>query len=194
MQLSNTTGLFFGSFNPIHIGHMALANYMVTHTSIQDLWFVVSPQNPLKQKHTLLPDYQRLEMVNIAIEDDIRFRASDIEFHLPKPSFTIDTLAYLEEKYPKRKFIIIMGADTLHTLHKWKNIDILTDKYEILAYPRPGFNPEDIKVKANFTLTDAPNIEISATFIRKAIKEGKDIRHFLPPRVYNHIQTMGFYF
>ncbi len=193
MQLSNTTGLFFGSFNPIHIGHMALANYMVTYTNIQDLWFVVSPQNPLKQKHTLLPDYQRLEMVNIAIEDDIRFRASDIEFHLPKPSYTIDTLAYLEEKYPKRKFIIIMGADTLHTLHKWKNIDVLTDKFEIMVYPRPGYTAENFRLKAKYTLTEAPKIEISATFIRKAIKEGKDIRHFLPHRVYEHIHTMGFY-
>ena len=136
------TGLYFGSFNPIHVGHMAIANYMVEYTDIDQLWFVVSPQNPLKKKKTLLDDYQRLELVNRAIGDDLRFRASKVEFGLPKPSYTIDTLAHLSEKYPTHQFFILMGSDNLESIHKWKNADVLLANYDIIVYPRPGFNPE----------------------------------------------------
>ncbi len=136
------TGLYFGSFNPIHIGHMAIANFMIEFSDLEQLWFVVSPHNPLKEKKTLLKDYHRLEMVRLAVEDDDRFRVSDIEFKLPTPSYTIDTLAYLEEKNPGREFQLVMGADGLKTFHKWKHAELIVQKYHRLIYPRPGSDRE----------------------------------------------------
>ena len=186
-------GLFFGSFNPIHIGHLAIANYMVEFGSIDQLWFVVTPHNPLKSKKNLLDDYQRLEMVNRAIEDDFRFRASDIEFRLPKPSYTITTLTYLKEKFPSNDFFLIIGADNFVTMKKWKNWEILIRDYQFLVYPRPGFDHTAIDFGVNFQLINAPNIEISSTFIRKSISKGKDVRHFMPTPVYNYINEMGYY-
>ena len=186
-------GLFFGSFNPIHIGHMAIANYMIEFGPIDQLWFVVTPHNPLKKKKNLLDDYQRLEMVNRAIGDDFRFRASDIEFRLPKPNYTINTLAYLKEKHPKNDFYLIIGSDNYVTLKKWKNWEILIRDFKFLIYPRPGFDHTTVDFEGNFKLTAAPLIEISSTFIRKAISSGKDIRHFLPTEVYRYINEMGFY-
>lgn len=186
-------GLFFGSFNPIHIGHMAIANYMVEFTDLDKLWFVVSPQNPLKKKDTLLADHHRLEMVFKATEDDARFQASNIEFNLPKPSYTIDTLTYLKEKYPQYEFVIIMGSDGLVTFSKWKNHEQITGNYTRYVYPRPGTEEQWLKNIENGKIVDAPLMEISSTFIRKAIASGKDIRYFLPEKVWQYLDEMNFY-
>jgi nicotinate-nucleotide adenylyltransferase len=186
-------GLFFGSFNPIHIGHMAIANYMVEFTDLNKLWFVVSPHNPLKIKQSLLADYHRLEMVNLAINGDLRFASSNIEFSLPQPSFTINTLTYLKEKYPQNEFIIIMGSDGLETFHKWKNFDQIIKNYSRYIYPRPDTNSEFLEKIENGRLVNAPLIEISSTFIRESIRVKKDIRHFLPFPVWKYLDEMNFY-
>jgi len=189
-------GLFFGSFNPIHAGHLILANYMLSFQNIDELWFVVSPHNPHKEKKTLLNDKQRLYMVNVAIDDMPKMKASSIEFHLPQPSYTIHTLAALQEKYPTKEFTIIMGADNLKSFNKWKNYEVILEKYPILVYPRAGFEideTDEIFGKGNIQITDAPIVEISSTFIRNAIKNKKDIRYFLPPKVHEHIIEMHFY-
>ncbi len=186
-------GLYFGTYNPIHIGHLAIANYMVEYTDIDQLWFVVSPQNPFKKKSNLLDDYQRLEMVHLAVGEDPRFRVSNIEFSLPKPSYTVDTLAHLTEQFPNHHFSIIMGSDNLEFLHKWKNIDVILENYGIIVYPRPGFDPENFALKSSFTIANAPLMDISSTFTRQAIKDGKDISHFLPPKVFQYIDEMNFY-
>ncbi len=194
------TGLFFGSFNPVHIGHTAIANYFAEYADLREVWFVVSPQNPLKERATLLPEYHRLELVRLALEDDPRFRASDIEFRLPRPSYTIDTLAYLEEKYPKRTFILIMGADNLLTLHKWKNFEELVRRYEIVVYPRKGYETAALpptlarlRTPPRITLAQAPLMEISSSFLRQAIREGKDMRFFFREPVWRYIRDMHFY-
>ena len=187
------TGLYFGSFNPIHIGHMAIANFMIEYSDLDQLWFVVSPQNPLKVKNSLLQDYHRLEMVRLAIEEDDRFRASDIEFRLPRPSYTIDTLTYLEEKHPGMEFQLIMGADGLKTFHKWKHAELIAEKYHRLIYPRPGTAQGTLPELRNATLVEAPLMEISSSFIRKAIREGKDVRHLMPARAYHYMREMHFY-
>jgi nicotinate-nucleotide adenylyltransferase len=187
------TGLYFGSFNPIHIGHLAIASFMVEFSQLEQLWFVVSPQNPLKEKQSLLQDYHRLEMVRLAIGDDERFRASDIEFRLPRPSYTIDTLAYLEEKYPAREFQLVMGSDGLHTFHKWKHSELIVQKYHRLIYPRPGMDKKTGSGLSNATLVDAPMMDISSSFIRKAIKAGKDVKHLVPDRAYTYMREMHFY-
>ena len=187
------TGLYFGSFNPIHIGHLAIANFMVELSELDQLWFVVSPQNPLKEKKSLLQDYHRLEMVRLAVEDDDRFRASDIEFKLPTPSYTIDTLTYLEEKHPGMQFQLVMGADGLRTFHKWKHANLIVEKYHRLIYPRPGTDKETAARLPNATLVNAPMMEISSSFIRQAIKEGKDVRHLVPARAYTYMREMHFY-
>ena len=187
------TGLYFGSFNPIHIGHLAIANYMIEFSNLDQLWFVISPQNPLKEKKSLLKDYHRLEMVRLAIEDDERFRASDIEFKLPTPSYTIDTLAYLEEKNPGKEFQLVMGADQLRTFHKWKNADLIAERYPRLIYPRPGADMEAIARLHNASVVDAPLMEISSSSIRQAIGEGKDVRHLVPARAYKYMREMHFY-
>lgn len=187
------TGLYFGSFNPVHIGHMAIANYIIEFSNLDQLWFVVSPQNPLKKKKSLLNDYHRLELVRLAIENDDRFRASDIEFRLPTPSYTIDTLTYLEEKNPGREFQLLMGADGLKTFNKWKHADLIVEKYHRLIYPRPGTDTGVISNLINATILDAPLMEISSTFIRDAIKAGKDIRHLVPEKAYKYMRDMHFY-
>jgi len=185
------TGLYFGSFNPIHIGHLAIANFMIAYGGIDQLWFVVSPQNPLKEKKSLLKDYHRLQLVELAIEGDDHLMASDIEFRLPVPSYTIDTLAYLEEKHPGREFLLVMGSDQLKAFHKWKHADLIVQKYHRLIYPRPGSAPSD--PVPNATLVDAPLMEISSSFIRRAIREGKDVRHLVPEPAYRYIRDMHFY-
>ena len=187
------TGLYFGSFNPIHIGHMAIANFMIEFSELEQLWFVVSPQNPLKEKKTLLKDYHRLEMVQLAVEDDDRFRASDIEFKLPTPSYTIDTLVYLEEKNPGREFQLVMGADGLRTFHKWKHANLIVENYHRLIYPRPGVDMDVISQLPNATVVNAPLMEISSSFIRSAIKDGKDVRHLVPVKAYKYMREMHFY-
>ena len=187
------TGLYFGSFNPIHIGHMAIANFMIEFSDLEQLWFVVSPHNPLKEKKTLLKDYHRLEMVQLAVEDDDRFRASDIEFKLPTPSYTIDTLVYLEERNPGREFQLVMGADGLRTFHKWKHANLIVEKYHRLIYPRPGVDMDSVSKLGNASVVSAPLMEISSSFIRNAIKEGKDIRHLVPAKAYQYMREMHFY-
>lgn len=186
------TGLFFGSFNPIHIGHMAIANYMLEFTDLHQLWFVISPQNPLKKKASLLEDHKRRTMLEIAVEDDDRFRICDIEFKLPKPSYTVDTLAYLKELHPQHEFVLIMGSDGLATFGKWKNFKIIEDHHARYIYPRPGFDFDPTSHR-NARLVDAPLMDISSTFIRKALKSKHDIRHFLPGKVYEYIRLMHYY-
>jgi len=186
-------GLFFGSFNPIHIGHLAIANYMLEFTDLEKIWFVVSPHNPLKKKETLLPDIQRLRMVREAIGDFTKFKASDIEFKLPQPSYTINTLAYLKEKIPKNKFALIMGSDNLKTFHRWKNYEEILKNHELFIYPRKNYDGGELKNNKRVHVTQAPEMEISSTMIREAIKNKKDIRFFLPESVWNYISEMKFY-
>jgi nicotinate-nucleotide adenylyltransferase len=187
------TGLFFGSFNPIHIGHLAIANYMVEFTDMDEIWFVVSPQNPFKKKKTLLPDQLRLEMVELAIKGDPRFSASDVEFRMPTPSYTIDTLVHLKEKHGTRNFGLIIGSDNLQYFDKWKNYQMIENQFKRYIYPRPGTNPEDYKELKNSTVVQAPLIEISSSFIRDALKGGKKIDWFLPKGIYAFIEKLNLY-
>ncbi|MCA5005379.1 nicotinate (nicotinamide) nucleotide adenylyltransferase [Sphingobacterium bovistauri] len=186
-------GLFFGSFNPIHVGHLIIANYMANFTELDEVWFVVSPQNPFKEKKSLGNMYDRLEMVNLAIEGSEKLRASDIEFNLPQPSYTIDTLVYLQEKYPKKDFVLIMGEDNLAGLQKWKNVDIVLRDYKIIVYPRPGYDGGELKNHPSVTMTDTPVMELSSTFLRQAIKENKNIKFFTPDKVVEFIDKKGLY-
>ncbi|MEN6456180.1 MAG: nicotinate (nicotinamide) nucleotide adenylyltransferase [Prolixibacteraceae bacterium] len=186
-------GLYFGTFNPIHIGHMAIANYMVEFTEIQQLWFIVSPQNPFKEEAHLLKDYHRLAMVNRVIEDDNRFRASNIEFKLPRPSYTIDTLVYLQEAHPGHEFYLLMGSDNLKHFHKWKNADEILKNHHILVYPRPGDQTPRIELHPHIHMVNAPLMEISASFIRQAVADGKNISYFMPDKAYRYMTEMNFY-
>lgn len=186
------TGLYFGSFNPIHIGHLIIANHILNETELQKIWFVVSPQNPLKPSSTLLNEYDRLYLVQKAIEGDHRLRASEIEFSLPKPSYTAHTLAYLSEKYPSHQFTVIMGSDSYQNLVNWKNADFIVANYPILVYQRPGFAAKN-KSKEKVTVLDAPLLEISATYIRNCIQQGKSVRYLLPEKVEAEIEKSGFY-
>ena len=192
-NLKLQVGLYFGTYNPIHIGHLAIANYMVEFTEIDQLWFVVSPHNPHKKKANLLDDYQRLEMVHLAVDGDDRFRVSNIEFTLPKPSYTVDTLAYLKDKHPEYEFKILMGSDNLENFHKWKNYETIIENYGAIVYPRPEFDKTGYKPHPNILLTDAPLMDISSTFIRKAIQQGKDVRHYLPSKTWDYLEEMNFY-
>lgn len=187
-----TVGLYFGSFNPIHVGHLIIASHILNSTSLQKLWFVVSPQNPFKNSDSLLSEYDRLHLIQKAIEDDQRMKASDIEFTLPKPSYTSHTLAYLKEKYPDYQFSIIMGSDSFQNLEKWKNSDALIKNYHFYIYKRPGFEIEN-DLGAQITIMNAPLLEISATHIRHLIQEGKSVKYLLPPAVENEISTYRFY-
>ena len=193
------TGLFFGSFNPVHIGHMAIANYIAEYSSLKEIWFIVSPHNPLKAKESLLKDRDRLYMTELAIGNDTRFRVSDVEFTLPQPSYTIDTLAWLSEKHPARRFTLIMGEDNLNTLHKWKNAGLLVKQYPIIVYPRlyPGKRSnkrlQEILAMASVKEIDAPVMDISGTFIRSAIRDGKDVSWFVPAPTWRYIREMHFY-
>lgn len=186
-------GLFFGSFNPVHIGHLAIANYMLSYTDLDKIWFIISPHNPLKEKQTLLPDHHRYELVNLAIDDNSKMKASNIEFKLPKPSYTVNTLAHLHEKYASHNFILIMGSDNLNTFHKWKNYETILHDYGIYVYPRLKCEGKPIISLEKIKHIEAPVIEISSSFIRKSIKDKKDIRYFLHPKVYDYIMEMHFY-
>lgn len=188
-------GLFFGTFNPVHIGHLILGSYMVEFTDLEEVWFVVTPHNPLKEKQSLLPDLHRYRMVEEATEDYPRLKPSSIEFGLPQPNYTINTLAYLSEKYPEHEFVLIMGEDNLKTLHKWKNYEALLGNYAVYYYPRIYSETQDdqMPIKGKLNRVEAPVVEISSTFIRNAIKQKKDIRAMLPPGVWNYIDTMNFY-
>ncbi|WP_426275731.1 nicotinate (nicotinamide) nucleotide adenylyltransferase [Chryseobacterium sp. S-02] len=189
-------GLFFGSFNPIHIGHLILANYILENSDMNEVWFVVSPQNPFKDKKTLLNDHNRLDMVELALKNYPYIKASNVEFSLPKPSYTIDTLTYLNEKYPKYSFSLIMGEDNLKSLHKWKNADYLMKNYHIIVYPRVSEGEakiSDYQNHENISLIKAPIIELSATEIRNMIKENKNVRPMLPPEVFEYLDGSSFY-
>ncbi len=187
------TGLYFGSFNPIHIGHLVIAEYLLEHSDLQELWFVVSPRNPLKEKSSLLDDRQRLHMVNLAIGDDARFKASDVEFYLSQPSYTCHTLVHLQEKFPKREFALIMGEDNLQTFDRWLNYEWILEHFPIYVYPRIGYDGGERKSHPHVTFIDAPRIELSSTLIRDSIRDGKEVRYMLPPKVYDYIDEMGFY-
>ncbi len=196
-------GLFFGSFNPIHIGHLILANYILEHSDMKELWFVVSPQNPFKDKKSLLKDHNRLDMVQLAIKNYPKMRVSNVEFSLPTPSYTIDTLTYLQEKHPDYSFSLIMGEDNLKSLHKWKNYELLLKNHQIIVYPRVFGEEKRDEVFESLRLTiaqhenihqiDAPIIELSATEIRNMIKEGKNVRPMLPPEVFEYLDGSSFY-
>jgi nicotinate-nucleotide adenylyltransferase len=187
------TGLFFGSFNPIHNGHLCIAEYMVEFGELEEVWFIVSPLNPLKDKSTLLSDQYRLDMVEAAIKDDERFRVLDIEFRMPRPSYTIDTLTRLSELHPNRQFVLIAGTDVLPSFHKWKNYEQLLDQYHFIIYPRHGDENHPLLSHPSVKLLNSPRIEISASFIRDAIKNEKGIRYFIPEKVREMIEKMGFY-
>ncbi|OFX27144.1 MAG: nicotinic acid mononucleotide adenylyltransferase [Bacteroidetes bacterium GWA2_31_9b] len=186
-------GLFFGSFNPIHIGHLAIANYMIEFTDLSEIWLIVSPQNPFKSKESLVNEYERIKMVELAVGNDYKIKPSDIEFRLPKPSYTIDTLTYLAEKHPTKDFVILIGSDNLTYFHKWKNNEQILDRYKVYVYPRPGHGLGVYENHKNVQLVQAPQMEISSSFIRQSIKEGKDIRFFLHQPVYDYIAQMHFY-
>jgi nicotinate-nucleotide adenylyltransferase len=187
-------GLYFGSFNPIHHGHLMIASYVLNHTELQQVWFVVSPQNPLKPAASLLNEYHRLYLVQLAVEGEKNLKASDIEFKLPKPSYTIDTLTYLQEKYPSHEFSIIMGSDSFQNLPKWKNSEWLLKNYPIYIYTRPGYENLPLYPGAKgIHRLSAPLLPVSSTDIRKNIKEGKSIRYLVPESVRAEIERNGYY-
>ena len=194
MLASKKTGLFFGSFNPLHSGHMMLAHYMVEFTGLDQVWFIISPQSPFKKRQNLLEDHHRLALVKEAIDDDPRFRAIDIEFKLSRPSYTIHTLTYLKEQYPVKEFALIMGSDILPTFHKWKSYEQILEEYELYVYPRPGFTDNPYKFHSNVKIIEGvPQIQISSSFIRESIGNGHDMRYFLPEKVNRYIREMHFY-
>jgi nicotinate-nucleotide adenylyltransferase len=187
------TGLFFGSFNPVHNGHLIIANYVKQFTGLDEVWFVVSPRNPLKNKSSLLDARQRLHMVNLAIGDCAWLKSSDIEFKLPKPSFTIHTLIHLREQFPKRIFAIIMGSDSMASITKWKNYEIILRDYMIFVYPRHSSEKHLYPELKNIEYVHAPRIEVSSSDIRKALHEGKDMRFYMPEPVFRYSDEMNFY-
>ena len=186
-------GLFFGSFNPVHIGHLIIANYMATQTDLQQVWLVVSPQNPLKPKNTLARDRDRLNMVQVAIGDNPLLKASNIEFKLPKPSFTIDTLVYLAEKYPQHQFTLIMGGDNIGSIHKWKNYELLLRGYDIYVYKRPNYDMGEWATQPRVKVFEAPLMEISATYIRNCLTTGKSVQYLVPDSVKTYLEESQLY-
>ena len=186
-------GLFFGSFNPIHTGHLIIAEYMATKTDLKQIWFVVSPHNPLKNRATLANDFDRLHMVQLAIDDNPKLKASNIEFSLPKPSYTIDTMAYLHEKYPEHQFALIMGSDNLQSLEKWKNYELLLERYPIHIYRRSGSENLQHAFNADIRIHDVPLLDISSTYIRQQISEGHSIRYLVPDTVYEYLDGSRLY-
>lgn len=186
-------GLLFGSFNPIHSGHLILANIIKESTSLQQVWFVVSPQNPFKSRGTLLHEFDRLDMVRAAIDDNPDFQASDIEFNMPRPSYTIDTLTYLTERHPDYQFQVIVGEDNLKHFHKWKNHEIILNSYGLIVYPRPHTADSHLKDHPNIKVVRAPLLDISATFIRNYAAKGKSIRYLVPDPVEELIRVKKFY-
>ncbi len=186
-------GLFFGSFNPIHVGHLIIANHMAEWAGLDRVWIVVSPQNPLKEKKSLARDRDRLHLVKLAIAENPKLRASDVEFSLPKPSFTVDTLAFLKEKWPEHEFALIMGGDNLASLHLWKNYEKLLAEHDILVYRRPGHDLAAFEKSPRVRLFDAPLMDISATFIREQIRLGKSIQYLVPDSVFEYLNGSAIY-
>ncbi len=185
-------GLYFGSFNPVHVAHLIIANHILNETDIEKIWFIVSPQNPFKSENGLLNEYHRLHLIRLATEDDNRIKVSDIEFNLPRPSYTTSTLAYLAEKHPEHEFCIIMGSDSFQNLHKWKNAEVIIKHYPVYVYVRPGFEVENT-IGARLHLLEAPLLQLSATHIRKYIREGKSVRYMVPDKVWEEIIKGGYY-
>ena len=188
-------GLFFGTFNPIHVGHLIIANHMAEFTDLEEVWFVVTPHNPFKVKSSLLADHHRYRLVSETTDDYDKLKPSNIEFGLPQPSYTINTLVHLAEKHPEHDFNLIMGLDNLHTFPKWKNSEVILRDYEIYVYPRVS-EKKDLPELLNHEkvhLIDAPIVEISSTFIRKAVKEQKDIRALMPFKAWKYMDEMNFY-
>lgn len=186
-------GIYSGSFNPIHHGHVMLANYLVEFSDLDELWFVVSPQNPLKQKSELLDDDERLKMVQLAVGDDPRFHVSDIEMHLPLPSYTINTLTALSEQHTDCQFVFICGMDSLQNLHRWYQYQSILDNHELLVFPREGYDGGELVHHQSVTVLKTPILKISSTFIRQCVKEGRDMRHFMPEKAFHYMQENGFY-
>ena len=188
-------GLYFGSFNPIHIGHLIIANHMVEYSDLDQIWFVVTPHNPFKKKSSLLDNYQRLEMVYLATKEYAKLKASDIEFNLPQPNYTVNTLVHLQEKHPNHEFALIMGEDNLKSFHKWKNYKVILENHHIYVYPRIS----DSNIETQFDshkkihLVNAPIMQLSSTFIRNAIKESKNVEPMLPKNVWEYLDEMNFY-
>jgi len=186
-------GLFFGSFNPVHVGHMIIANYMAEHTDLEKVWMVVSPQNPFKQRANLANDYDRLHLVNLAIGENTRLKASDIEFKLPMPSYTIDTLTYLHEKYPENEYVLLMGGDNLGGFHKWKNYEQILAQYSVYVYKRPNYELGELENHPKIKIFEAPMMNISASYIRDCIKEGYSIEYLVPDKVYHYLENSSLY-
>jgi nicotinate-nucleotide adenylyltransferase len=193
MNQRQKIGLFFGSFNPIHMGHLIIANIMAQNTDLDKVWLVVSPQNPFKPSKGLLHEFDRYDLVKAAIADNYKLEASDVEFHLPKPSYTIHTLAYLTEKYPNKEFKVIIGEDNLENFTKWKNHEQILAQFGLYVYPRPHVTNSDLKRHPQVTIVEAPMIDISATYIRNCIKNNKSIRYLVPETVENMIRMKNFY-
>ncbi|MFV8331689.1 nicotinate (nicotinamide) nucleotide adenylyltransferase [Flavobacterium sp. GSP14] len=188
-------GLYFGTFNPIHVGHLIIANHMAEHSDLDQIWMVVTPHNPLKKKNTLLDDYHRLQMVHLATEDFPKIKPSDIEFKLSQPNYTVNTLVHLQDKYPSYEFSLIMGEDNLKSLHKWKNYEAILKHHDIYVYPRISSEEENLEFKNHpkIQVIDAPVVEISSTFIRENIKIEKNVQPLLPAKVWEYIDHNNFY-
>ncbi|WP_281227476.1 nicotinate (nicotinamide) nucleotide adenylyltransferase [Flavobacterium aquiphilum] len=188
-------GLYFGTFNPIHVGHLIIANHMAEHSDLDQVWMVVTPHNPLKKKSSLLDDHHRLQMVFLATEDFPKIKPSDIEFKLPQPNYTVNTLVHLEEKYPNHEFSLIMGEDNLKSFHKWKNYEAILEHHNIYVYPRISSESENLELKNHpkIHLIDAPVVEISSTSIRENVKKGKNVQPLLPNKVWDYIDHNNFY-
>jgi nicotinate-nucleotide adenylyltransferase len=188
-------GLYFGTFNPIHVGHLIIANHMAEYSGLDQIWMMVTPHNPLKKKDTLLDDYQRLHLVFLATEDYPKIKPSDFEFKLPQPNYTVNTLAHLQDKYPTCEFALIMGEDNLKTFHKWKNYDTILENHAIYVYPRISSETENHEFKNHpkINLVNAPIVEISSTFIRENIKNKKNVQPLLPAKVWEYIDHNNLY-
>jgi len=186
-------GLFFGSFNPVHVGHMIIANYMLEHSELEQIWMVVSPQNPHKKKKSLASEYDRLHLVELAIGDTPNLKASGVEFKLPQPSYTIDTLTYLTEKYPQHQFSLIMGGDNLGSFHRWKNYELILERHQIYVYRRPSYDLGELATHDKVTLLEAPLLQISASYIRKQIQEGRSIKYLVTDAVHDYLSDSTLY-
>ncbi len=188
-------GLYFGTFNPIHVGHLIIANHLAEHSDLDQIWMIITPHNPFKEKKTLLDDYQRLHLVNLATEDYPKIKPSDFEFKLPQPNYTVNTLAHLQDKFPQHKFSLIIGEDNLKNLHKWKNYETILENHEVYVYPRISSDLENIQFKNHpkIHIVNAPIVEISSTFIRENIKNRKNVQPLLPNKVWEYIDKSGFY-
>ena len=193
MSVARKIGLFFGSFNPIHMGHMIIANIMAEHTDLGRVWFIVSPQNPFKPSKGLLHEFDRFGMVKAAIADNYKLEVSDVEFHLPRPSYTIDTLTVLKERHPQHEFRVILGSDNLNGFERWKNHEQILNHFGLYVYRRPESGAAAVSSHPNVQFVEAPMLEISATYIRQCIRDNKSIRYLVPEAVEQMIRIKNFY-